>query len=1155
MDFSPNGQNIATSSEDRTVKIWDTHTGILLYSLENHTKGVKSVNYSPDGKKIVSASFDHTAIIWDATIGQQLYVLDSYDTDHHINAPTNGINTAIFSPDGKTIITAAGDNTAKLWDVESGKLIRSFSDQINSNRKDKKKGKKNIENQFKGHSGPVISASFSTDGNSILTVSKDRTAKLWEVSSGKVLHTFSGLNWLNPIAIFSPDNKNIITVTNDRKIKKWDIISGEIIDSLLGHKREIVTIMFQPKTNVLLSISENRISHFWDMEEMKLIESKISPLQLVQPLFSKNSLMPLFDAEGKYLISGNFDIQIIDLATGEINHTIKKDKPGRSFTNSVLSPDGKWLLTSYDDHTASLWNMSSGVLAQSFKGFSSRPVGYKFNNDYNQILSAYNDNYVRVWNCSKGEIVKAFKAHDEYIQFIDYSPDGKLFLTASGDFSTKVWDSQSFNLIRTFSGHLSGFSFAQFTTDNKQIITTSGKKIRIWDIQTNRIKYTIEEEGYRDILTRISPDGKTLLAATSGSANLWDISSGGLLHKLGGTYGHWDNIVDGIFSRDGKIIVTSDLLITKVWETHTGKLISSLAGNRVGGSAEISFDGKILLISNRKTSSHDKIFSSIWDVDGTLIANLNEEATFCPEGKMVVTESKNVVMIFEEKIGKWRLSYDINGDYYNSISWDNNITISAFQSSIVLSNRATKKEIASFIPVNNSDYITILPNGYFKATKDASSKLFYVKGIQPLGFDQLDIKYNRPDKVLKALGEAFGNPDTTLINATNRAWKKRVQKLGVDTTSFEDGFSIPKSDFRNRDNLNYEQNNREIKLQVWGIDTVYKLDRFNVWVNEVPIFGMKGVSLRNLNINHLDTTISILLTEGKNRIETAVLNINGTESYRLPLYVNYLPKVPSTERLYFVGIGVDNYKQVGHNLKYSVKDIRDLVINLKNKYGENIIIDTLFNENVSHERILAVKKNLLTTNINDRVIISFSGHGLLSSSYDYYLAMHSTNFSKPEEGGLPYEDLEWLLDSIPARKKLLLIDACHSGEVDKEDLIAMNNSNKTDGIKGAQMTYEYEPTLGMKNSFELMQELFTNVNRGTGATIISAAAGTQYAYERGDLANGVFTYCILELMNQRDKISVSELKTLVGKRVEELTNGLQKPTSRNETVENDWWVW
>jgi hypothetical protein len=146
------------------------------------------------------------------------------------------------------------------------------------------------------------------------------------------------------------------------------------------------------------------------------------------------------------------------------------------------------------------------------------------------------------------------------------------------------------------------------------------------------------------------------------------------------------------------------------------------------------------------------------------------------------------------------------------------------------------------------------------------------------------------------------------------------------------------------------------------------------------------------------------------------------------------------------------------------------------------------------------------------------------------------------------------LGTMP-RKKLMLIDACHSGEVDKEDLITLDASSDS-LIKGLKpVAYKKEGHLGLKNSFELMQSLFVNVGKSTGANIISAAAGTQFALERNDLKNGVFTYSILEAMYKYPTLKISELKKIVGERVEQLTKGLQKPTSRNETIAVDWNVW
>jgi hypothetical protein len=151
-----------------------------------------------------------------------------------------------------------------------------------------------------------------------------------------------------------------------------------------------------------------------------------------------------------------------------------------------------------------------------------------------------------------------------------------------------------------------------------------------------------------------------------------------------------------------------------------------------------------------------------------------------------------------------------------------------------------------------------------------------------------------------------------------------------------------------------------------------------------------------------------------------------------------------------------------------------------------------------------------------------------------------------------------LIDSIQPRQKLMLIDACHSGEVDKEEMQRYIRQAPTLGdsvSKGGEVINEDPNALGMKNSFELMQELFVNVGRATGATIIAAAAGTQFAQERGDLKNGVFTFSILEYMKKHSGSTVNELKEYVNKKVSEITGGMQVPVSRTENQTVDWRIW
>ncbi len=464
-------------------------------------------------------------------------------------------------------------------------------------------------------------------------------------------------------------------------------------------------------------------------------------------------------------------------------------------------------------------------------------------------------------------------------------------------------------------------------------------------------------------------------------------------------------------------------------------------------------------------------------------------------------------------------------------------------------NKETKMLDMAFI--RGTDQVYINNEGYYYASKDALNYVAYKRGNDFLSLDLTDLKYNRPDKLLRS----SGSNDTHLITAYHNAYIKRLKKNLIDSTWHPKFEEIPECKLVNATAIPYDMSEPAVSLKLSATAVKGKLKSLNVWVNNVPLFGKSGSTISpNLA---LDTTVILTLSAGLNKIEYAVKNNAGMESVRTPLYVRHTPITVPKEKVYFIGIGIDRFADNQYNLQYSAKDIRDLTTKFKSKFGDKIIIDTLFNENVTVQKIKSLKEKLLKTSVNDKVIVSYSGHGLLSKDYDYYLSTYSINFTDPTINGLAYDELENLLDGIPARKKLMLIDACHSGEVDKEEGISMDSTAAAIGLKKG---LTIKPTknnqkLGLSNSFELMQNLFVNLGNSTGTTIISAAAGNQYALERGDLRNGVFTYCLIEAMEKNEPMKVSELKNRLAERVLEITKGLQKPTSRNETLAVDWNIW
>jgi hypothetical protein len=485
---------------------------------------------------------------------------------------------------------------------------------------------------------------------------------------------------------------------------------------------------------------------------------------------------------------------------------------------------------------------------------------------------------------------------------------------------------------------------------------------------------------------------------------------------------------------------------------------------------------------------------------------------------------------------------------------------------IIIWNLELNKEIYSRIQLENNNWLVKLPNSpYYMCSKDASKMLHYVTpSLKVIGFEQLDPVYNRPDIVLDSIGRYFGNQDKGMIEEYRKFWEKRIVRLGLDKEKLGKGdIAVPDAEIVGADDIAYENKEGKLDIKVAANDPKYPLRRFNVYVNEVPLYGSAGISIAHLKKQVWDTTVSVPLSTGENKIQVSVMNELGLENFKYPTYVNFTPTKEIVAKTYYIGIGVNEFKEAGHNLKYCVDDVTDLA----EAFKSNSTVTKLFtNPNVTRENILKLKQYLKdSTTVNDKVIISCSSHGLLDDSLNFYLATHDVNFDNPKARGLKYEELEGLLDGIPARQKLLLLDACNSGENDKSIILKREleqkkeklDSNQFLAARGLIVKVEEEN----KSNFKKMNELFVNVRNNTGSVIISAAGGQESALEAikvdgKTIENGAFTYSILECIkqNQGKELKVNTLKQYAEKRVEEITNGKQKPTSRQETMEVDWEV-
>lgn len=468
----------------------------------------------------------------------------------------------------------------------------------------------------------------------------------------------------------------------------------------------------------------------------------------------------------------------------------------------------------------------------------------------------------------------------------------------------------------------------------------------------------------------------------------------------------------------------------------------------------------------------------------------------------------------------------------------------------------------SLVVTADGNPIFITPDNYFFAPKEKLSYLSFELDGKLYSFEQFDLKFNRPDIVLERLGYA----DSTLIRAYHQAYLKRLQKMGFTEDMLRDDIHIPEIEIKNRESLPAVSQDGKFDLNISFHDSKYKLDRINVWINDVAIYGTSGMSLRAQNLNSCDTTLYLNLARGSNRIEVSVMNQAGVESYKEAIEVTTETGKEKPD-LYIVSLGVSTYRDTRYNLSYASKDAKDLVKTFQSspmfgKVHERVLTD----EMVNMENLSKIHNFLADAGIDDQVIVFVAGHGVLDENFDYYYASYDMDFSHPSVNGIPYGAIEKLLDGIKPLKKLLFMDTCHSGELDKDEIQksgASSESAENVSFRAVGVSVENKKNqLGLQNTSELMRSLFTDLRKGTGSTVISSAGGVEFAMESDQWKNGLFTYCMIDGLtsakadlNHDGAIMVSEIQDYVQGEVSRLSGGKQTPTSRMENRALDYRIW
>ncbi len=424
--FSPDGRRLAAARSDGLVNLWDVASGAQILRLSGHRGPVNSVAFLGRGR-VVTTSDDRTVKLFDLASGESVLTLRGH---------SGAVIGLACHPDGSQLATTGADG-ARIWDgAEQGSIAPGTEPIVvesTAPRVALAPARLLSRSILSGHLGQVNRVAYAPDGQTLVTISDDRTIRLWEAATGRPRAVLSGHRAPVSSLAFAPDGRTFATGEGDwqkskvpAEIKLWDVASGACLASWVAHGRPIWSLAFSPDGRTLVSGSSDGLVKLWDpANRVERATLNYGTWMWVRGL----ACTP----DGKTLASSHMAvIRLWDLTTRE--PITELNGHSEEINAMAISPDGKVLASASRDQSVILWDLRSRRRLATVTDNQGWVNDVAFSPDGKTLAFGVMNGDVKLWDIAAGRIKAVGHVPKGCSLGVAFSPDGKTVASSHNPF-------------------------------------------------------------------------------------------------------------------------------------------------------------------------------------------------------------------------------------------------------------------------------------------------------------------------------------------------------------------------------------------------------------------------------------------------------------------------------------------------------------------------------------------------------------------------------------------------------------------------------------------------------------------------------------------------------------------------------------------------